>query len=78
LVNQFIFQDLFAANANNTRQFTENSMQFAGVEGHLLDKEMDLLELKVGSQFRLDHVNTRFELVDNQINLIALMAIRTV
>jgi hypothetical protein len=38
----------------------------------------DLLELKVGSQFRLDHLNTRFELVDNQINLSALMAIRTV
>ena len=72
-VNQFIFQDLFAANANNTRQFTENSMQFAGVEGHLLDKREngDLLELKVGSQFRLDHINTRFDLVDNQINLSA-------
>lgn len=48
-------------------------MQFAGVEGHLLDKREngDLLELKVGSQFRLDHINTRFDLVDNQINLSA-------
>mgnify|MGYP003646251171 CR=1 FL=1 len=70
-VNQFIFQDLFSANANHTKQFTENSMQFAGVEGHLLDKKEngDLLELKVGSQFRLDHVNTRFDLVDNQDNV---------
>jgi hypothetical protein len=70
-VNQFIFQDLFAANATNTRQFTENSMQFAGVEGHLLDKKGNLLELKVGSQFRLDYLNTRFELFDSQINLSA-------
>lgn len=69
--NQFLFQDLFASNANNTRQFTENSMQFAGIEGHLLDKREngDLLELKGGSQFRLDYVNTRFELIDSQINL---------
>ncbi|WP_225876815.1 TonB-dependent receptor [Flavobacterium muglaense] len=72
-VNQFIFQDLFAANANNTRQFTENSMEFAGVEGYLLDKKEngDLLELKVGNKFRLDHINTRFELVDNQNNISA-------
>ena len=66
--NQFLFQDLFSVNANDTKQFSENSMQFAGVEGHLLDKREngDLLELKGGSQFRLDHLNTRFELVDSQ------------
>lgn len=66
--NQFLFQDLFSVNANDTKQFSENSMQFAGVEGHLLDKKEngDLLELKGGSQFRLDHLNTRFDLVDNQ------------
>ena len=66
--NQFLFQDLFAVNANSTKQFSENSMQFAGVEGHLLDKKEngDLLELKGGSQVRLDQLTTRFELVDNQ------------
>ncbi|MEZ7500466.1 TonB-dependent receptor [Flavobacterium sp. Arc3] len=69
--NQFLFQDLFSDNANMTKQFSENSMQFAGVEGHLLDKKEngDLLELKGGSQFRLDHLNTRFELVDSQDNV---------
>ena len=69
--NQFLFQDLFVANANNTKQFSENSMQFAGIEAHLLDKKEngDLLELKGGSQFRLDHLNTRFVLVDNQTDV---------
>jgi hypothetical protein len=69
--NQFLFQDLFVANAKNTKQFSENSMQFAGIEGHLLDKKEngDLLELKGGGQFRLDHLNTRFKLGDDQTNL---------
>ena len=68
--NQFLFQDLFAVNANSTKQFSENSMQFAGIEAHLLDKKEngDLLELKGGSQFRLDRLTTRFELVDSQSN----------
>lgn len=66
--SQFLFQDLFLVNANSTKQFSENGMQFAGIEGHLLDKKEngDLLELKGGSQFRLDHLNSRFELVDSQ------------
>lgn len=70
-VNQFIFEDLFSENANNTKQFSENKMQFAGVEAHLLDKKKngDLLEVKVGNQLRIDHLNTRFELLENQNNL---------
>jgi hypothetical protein len=70
-VNQFIFNDLFTENANNTKQFSENKMQFAGVEGHLLDKKKngDLLELKIGNQFRIDDLNTRFELLENANNL---------
>ena len=36
-INQFIFNDLFTENANNTKQFSENKMQFAGIEAHLLD-----------------------------------------
>ena len=38
-VNQFIFSDLFTENANNTNQFSENKMQFAGIEAHVLDKK---------------------------------------
>ena len=70
-VNQFIFSDLFAESANNTKQFSENKMQFAGVEAHLLDKKQngDLLELKFGNQLRIDNLNTRFELLQNENNL---------
>lgn len=71
-VNQFIFNDLFIENANNTKQFSENKMQFAGIEAHLLDKKKngDLLEIKVGNQMRIDNLKTRFELINNQNNLL--------
>lgn len=70
-VNQFIFSDLFSENANNTKQFSENKLQFAGVEAHLLDKKTngDLLEVKMGNQLRIDNLNTRFQLLNNQISL---------
>lgn len=70
-VNQFIFNDLFTENANNTKQFSENKMQFAGIEAHLLDKKKngDLLEIKIGNQLRIDDLNTRFELLENDNNL---------
>ncbi|OYQ45935.1 carboxypeptidase-like regulatory domain-containing protein [Flavobacterium aurantiibacter] len=70
-VNQFIFNDLFTENANNTKQFSENKMQFAGIEAHLLDKKKngDLLEIKIGNQLRIDDLNTRFELLENESNL---------
>ncbi|MCZ8296213.1 MAG: carboxypeptidase-like regulatory domain-containing protein [Flavobacterium sp.] len=70
-VNQFIFGDLFTENANNTKQFSENKMQFAGIEAHLLDKKKkgDLLELKIANQLRIDDLNTRFELLQNDNNL---------
>ncbi len=70
-VNQFIFSDLFSENANNTKQFSENKMQFAGIEAHLLDKKQngDLLELKIGNQLRIDELNTQFELLQDENNL---------
>lgn len=70
-VNQFIFSDLFTENANNTKQFSENKMQFAGIEAHLLDKKKngDLLEIKAGNQLRIDDLDTRFELLQNENNL---------
>ena len=69
--NQFIFSDLFPENANNTKQFSENRMQFAGIEAHVLDKKNngDLLEFKIGNQLRIDDLNTRFELLQNENNL---------
>lgn len=71
-VNQFVFSDLFSENANNTAQFSENKMQFAGVEAQLLDKKKNgnLLELRFGNQLRIDELNTRFKLLENK-NLLA-------
>ncbi|OAB27749.1 CarboxypepD_reg-like domain-containing protein [Flavobacterium fryxellicola] len=70
-VNQFIYSDLFAESANNTKQFSENKMQFAGIESHLLDKKKngDLFEIKIGNQLRIDELNTRFELLQNENNI---------
>lgn len=70
-VNQFIFSDLFSQNASNTKQFSENKMQFAGIETHLLDKKEngDLLEIKIGNQLRIDDLYTSFELLKNENNL---------
>jgi hypothetical protein len=70
-VNDFIFDDLFTEDASNTKQFSENQMQFAGVEAHLLDKKKngDLLEIKLGNQFRTDNLTTRFELLDDENSL---------
>lgn len=70
-INQFIFNDLFTENANNTKQFSENKMQFAGVEAQLLEKKKngDLFEIKMGNQLRIDNLNTRFELLQNDNNL---------
>ena len=69
--NQFIFSDLFPENANNTKQFSENKMQFAGIEAHVLDKKNNgnLFEIKIGNQLRIDQLNTRFELLQNEYNL---------
>jgi hypothetical protein len=70
-VNQFVFSDLFTENANNSNQFSENKMQFAGIEAHVLDKKNngDLLEFKIGNQLRIDDLKTRFELLQNENNL---------
>ncbi|MDK2773281.1 MAG: carboxypeptidase-like regulatory domain-containing protein, partial [Flavobacterium sp.] len=67
-VNQFIFEDIFLENANNTKQFSENRMQYAGIEAHLLDKKEndDLLEVKMGNLLRIDDLDTSFDLLDNE------------
>lgn len=70
-VNQFIFQDLFTQKANNTKQFSQNEMQFTGFEAHLLDKKTndDLLEIRIGNQLRIDNLNTSLELLNNENHL---------
>lgn len=72
-VNQFVFEELFAEKASNTKQFSENKMYFTGLEGHLLNKMKngDLLEIKFGNQWRKDYLNSTFELFDTS-NTVAL------
>lgn len=70
-VNQFIFQDLFTSSANNTKQYSQNKMQFVGIEAFLLKKKKngDLLEMKFGYQLRIDELNTRFEILNDDNSL---------
>lgn len=67
-INKFSFQNLFPQtnNANNVLQFINNQMQFAGIEAHLLDRNENgnLLELKVGNEFRKDKLSTQFLILD--------------
>lgn len=70
-INQFIYQDLFSDNANNLSQTSQNKMQFAGFEAHILarKKKGDLLELKIGNQYRNDVLNSSLLLKNNQTNI---------
>lgn len=65
-VNQFFFKDLFpkAGKVNNILQVSENKMQFAGLEGHLLSKKDNgnLLELKGGYTSRKDNLISQLSL----------------
>jgi hypothetical protein len=66
--NQFLYQDLFAQNANNIAQTSENRMQFAGMVAHLLDRKRNgnLLEIQLGTAFRKDILFSHFELKNNE------------
>lgn len=68
MINQFLYSDLFTENANNTAQFSENKMQFAGFEAHIMDRKQneDLLELKLVMQYRNDNLRSVFQLKNNQ------------
>jgi hypothetical protein len=67
--NQFLYQDLFSANANNVIQSAENKMQFLGFESHFMNrnKNNDLLEIQFGNQFRKDNLISNFLLKNNEI-----------
>lgn len=63
-VNQFIYQNSFSGVANNITQTSENRMQFAGFEAHLLDRKEngDLFEMQFGNQFRKDDLMSQFQI----------------
>lgn len=69
-LNRFLYKDLFlnATNADNVQQLSTNKMTFAGINVHLLDrKENDnLVELKLGNEFRKDNLNTVFSLLEDK------------
>lgn len=68
-INQFFYQSLFPTveDANNVQQQSENKMQFAGFEAHLLVRKENgnLLELQFGNAFREDKLNTIFTLFED-------------
>lgn len=70
-VNQFIFNDLFSDAATDIKQFSKNKMQFAGIEAHWLDKRKngDLLEIKIGNQFRSDVLQSQFQLLQDETSI---------
>jgi len=67
--NQFFYEDLFpnSSVANNIIQQSENQMQFAGFNAHLLDRKKNgnLLELQFGNEYRQDKLNTTFSLYED-------------
>ncbi|CAM3926563.1 MULTISPECIES: carboxypeptidase-like regulatory domain-containing protein [Flavobacterium] len=69
-LNQFLYADLFpASTANAVAQINENKMSFYGVEAHLLDRKEkgNLLELKIGNQYRKDVLNSNFQLKNDAL-----------
>lgn len=68
-INQFFYQDLFPSflNTNNVQQLSENKMQFAGFEAHILDRKEngDLLELQFGNEYRKDVLLSSFLLKED-------------
>lgn len=72
-INQFFYQDLFpeSADVNNVTQLSENKMQFAGINAHLLNRKEngDLLELQLGNQYRNDELSSIFSLLEDEIIL---------
>ena len=68
-INQFFYQDLFPGflNTNNVEQLSENKMQFAGFQAHLLDRKENgnLLELQFGNEYRKDELSSTFLLKED-------------
>ena len=72
-INQFLYPNLFPSflNTNNVQQLSENKMQFAGFETHLLDRKENgnLLELQFGNAYRKDELISSFSLKEDNTTL---------
>lgn len=69
-LNPFFYQELFPehAEANTLSQLSENQMQFAGINAHLLDRRENghLMEFQLGNEYRKDKLSTAFTLLDDE------------
>ena len=67
-INRFFYQELFPLTdgANNVLQVSDNAMQFGGLEAQLLRRvsKNDLLDFRMGTEHRLDVLETKFSLLD--------------
>ncbi|MBB1192657.1 TonB-dependent receptor [Flavobacterium sp. SOK18b] len=74
-INSFLFPDLFTKQSNTEAlsQMSENKMQFAAIDGHLLDRKKNdnLLEIQAGFKFRHDILNTSLLFKTNNTSSIA-------
>lgn len=65
-INQFFYGNLFTNSnkVNNVKQQNTNTMLFAGVNAHLLDRRENenLFEIQIGDEFRSDKLTTNFSL----------------
>ena len=67
--NQFIYQELFGTDADNVKQYSQNKMQYGGVQAQLLTRGKNggsgLLE--AGSQIRFDDLTSYFKLYNGPV-----------
>lgn len=63
-VNRFYYEELFPdlTQADNVKQYSSNSMQFMGIDAHLLNRYINgnLLELEMGNTYRRDKLHSSF------------------
>lgn len=66
-VNRFFLDDFFSENITHTKQYSENRVQFAGIECLFLhkNKKENLFEIKIGDQMQKNVLVSHLELFDD-------------
>ncbi len=69
-LDKYFYRELFPVNngINGVGQSSENRMQFAGLEAHLMDKKANgnLLQVKIGNQYRTDNLFSTLTLLEDK------------
>ena len=72
-LDKFFYQDLFpeATGTDQLVQTSEDRMQYAALEAHLMDKSKkgNLLEMRLGNLFRSDNLNSDLSLLKDNITV---------